>query len=62
MPALEETSVTLPRYVLQILLDNGPLCNVCTNWSPSWDGHNKNPPCLGTARELARKALEHDRV
>jgi hypothetical protein len=24
------------------------LCNVCTGYSPYWDGHDVNPPCEGT--------------
>lgn len=34
------------------------LCNVCTGWSPIWDGHDVNPPCYGWALEQLIAALD----
>ena len=35
----------------------GRLCGVCLGLSPSWDGHDKNPPCETQARDDLRAAL-----
>lgn len=50
--------VTLPRAIVKVLVDQWPLCGVCTGRSPSWDGHDVNPPCVGYAREQAKVALD----
>ncbi len=35
-------------------------CAVCDGVAPVWDGHDKNPPCCGTARDALRAALEEE--
>lgn len=37
---------------------NPPLCNVCTGWSPVWDGHDVNPPCRGYLWESIPKMVD----
>lgn len=52
------TEVTVPRWAVILVLDPGAKrCNTCTGWSPSWDGHDANPPCIGYAREVLKAAL-----
>lgn len=55
------TDVLAPRWALE-MLTQGRLqqrrCGVCAGHSPSWDGHDTNPPCIGHARDVVRKALD----
>lgn len=36
----------------------GRRCGVCMGASPSWDGHDKNPPCFEGAMEMLNEVLE----
>lgn len=54
---LREDSVLLPIDIVEALI-KVPVCGVCMGISPSWDGHDANPPCIGYAREKAREALD----
>jgi hypothetical protein len=48
--------VVLSRAEAEALLA-GRFCNVCLGLSPSWDGHDKNPPSQGAAKQTLRAAL-----
>lgn len=39
----------------------GRRCNVCTGHSPSWDGHDANPPCETFAFEALRQRFAETR-
>ena len=49
--------IMLPRALVKALVEEWPLCAVCTGQSPLKDGHDVNPPCVGYARQQAREAL-----
>lgn len=38
------------------------LCGVCIGTSPSWDGHDKNPPCQGYEDFLLWQSLFNSRL
>lgn len=35
----------------------GNVCKVCLGLSPSWDGHDRNPPCERGAMEMLEEAI-----
>jgi hypothetical protein len=49
--------VSISAGALEAILMNR-LCNVCVGVSPPWDGHDKNPKCVGAAREDICRALD----
>lgn len=54
----ERARATLPHSLLArcpVCTGYG-LCNVCTGESPSWDGHDRNPPCV-ISRHAVRSEL-----
>lgn len=54
---IPKATITLPRDIVEGLLA-ARWCNVCTGQSPSWDGHDANPPCVGYSRQKAQEALD----
>lgn len=54
----ECTLVGLPRELAEQLASHTPrTCGVCLGISPSRDGHDQNPPCVGYAREVLQEVL-----
>lgn len=41
---------------------NVSLCGVCLGISPSWDGHDGNPPCRQTVANRIRARIGQDRA
>lgn len=49
----------LQRLTVDQLIAIRRYCGVCIGHSPSWDGHETNPPCQGAARdEIMRRARQ----
>lgn len=58
-PSQRTTARDLYEAVEQFLDAKGRVCNVCTGESPTWDGHDANPPCETFARDvLAQRFAE----
>jgi hypothetical protein len=56
-------SKTLREMTTGELLEIERRCNVCTGHSPSWDGHDKVPPCKGAAmEEIILRARIYDKL
>lgn len=53
---LRHTHVVIPRDQADALLHD-VMCGVCLGLSPSWDGHDKNPPCKGAALDTIREQV-----
>lgn len=52
---------SLSDMTVDELLAVDRVCGVCMGASPSWDGHDKNPPCIGAAREeIIERARTND--
>lgn len=59
---MDECGDTLALYTMTIdqLQAIRRYCGVCVGHSPSWDGHDMNPPCQGAAREeIIRRARSY---
>lgn len=55
---VRERDEELRRAVRAFLEARGRMCKVCMGLSPSWDGHDKNPPCEVAALEAMGAALD----